>query len=260
MTAQLTIVDFTCGYGRRRILRDVRAAPIAAGRVVALLGPNGAGKSTFLKGVAGLLPAKGALHFDGRDLLALKPRARARLLGFMPQAVPEGVELTVLESLVATLEAAHPPYPEGALARAARVLEDCGIAPLAMQMLSRLSGGQKQLVSFAQTVVGDAPLLCLDEPTSALDPRHQVAVMALARRRAEAGALVLVVLHDLSLAARFADEILVMRHGALYAQGAPDAVMTPQMLREVYGVHGHVERGSTGALHVHVTEAVEAGR
>lgn len=257
MTAQLSVTDFSCGHGRRPVVQGISIAPIAAGRVVTLIGPNGAGKSTFLKGLAGLLPARGVVQFGRQDLHCLAPRARARILGFMPQAIPEGVELTVLESLIATLEAASLPPPEGALARAARVLEACGIAPLALQMLSHLSGGQKQLVSFAQTVAADAPLLCLDEPTSALDPRHQMAVMALARRRAEAGALVLLVLHDLGLAARWADEILVMRHGRLYAQGTPEQVMTPAMLRAVYGVQGYVERGATGVLHVHVTETVD---
>jgi len=253
---QLDISGFSCGYGRRRVVQALTLRPLAGARVVALLGPNGAGKSTLLKGLAGLLPAQGRVRFADHDLLALKPRARARLLGFMPQMVAEGVELTVLESLVATLEAAHLPQPGGALGRAAAVLEDCGIAALAMRRLSQLSGGQKQLVSFAQTVAGDAPLLCLDEPTSALDPRHQIAVMTLARRRAAAGKLVLVVLHDLALAARWADEILVMKQGSLYAQGSPEAVMTAEMLAEVYGVTGHVERGSRGALQIHVTGAV----
>lgn len=174
--------------------------------MVAVLGPNGAGKSTLLKGLAGLVPAQGRVRLGETDLLALSPRARARVLGFMPQAIAEGVELTVLESLVATLEATRLPLSGGALVRAAAVMEACGIAGLAMRRLSQLSGGQKQLVSFAQTAAGDAPLLCLDEPTSALDPRHQIAVMMLARRRAEVGTLVLVVLHDLSLAARWADQ------------------------------------------------------
>jgi iron complex transport system ATP-binding protein len=252
----LDISGFSCGYGRRRVVPALTLRPLAAGQVVALLGPNGAGKSTLLKGLAGLLPAQGRVCFGETDLLTLKPLARARLLGFMPQALPEGVELTVLESLVATLEAVHQPLPGGALGRAAAVLEECDITSLAMRRLSQLSGGQKQLVSFAQTVAGNAPLLCLDEPTSALDPRHQFAVMTLARRRAVAGKLVLVVLHDLSLAARWADQILVMKQGSLYAQGGPEAVITPAMLRDVYAVAGQVERGNSGALHVHVTEAI----
>ncbi|GAB0117585.1 ABC transporter ATP-binding protein [Acidisoma sp. 7E03] len=255
---QLTLHNVSCGYGRgAAVVHGVSTVPIPAGRMVALLGPNGAGKSTLLKGIAGLLPTRGKVIFGPHDLGALPPAARASILGFMPQVMPASTELTVLESLIATLEAMGPSYPESTGRQAAAVLEECGIASLALRPLRRLSGGQKQLVSFAQTVARDAPLLCLDEPTSALDPRHQMGVMALARRRAEAGALVLVVLHDLALAARWADEILVMRQGGLYAQGTPEAVMTPGMLRAVYGVHGHVERGSTGALHIQVTAAAD---
>lgn len=252
----LRIENLVCGYRRRPVIRDLTVAPLAQGRVAALLGPNAAGKSTLLKGLAGLLPATGRALLGGTDLIGLAPRARARLLGFMPQAIPDGVDLTVFESLIASLQAIGAVPGKDAADRAAAALSRIDILPLAMRKLSDLSGGQKQLVSFAQAIAGNPALLCLDEPTSALDPRHQLAVMARARQLASDGALVIVVLHDLALAARWADDILVLKDGALYAQGAPDAVINSRMLADVYGVDGHAEHNAAGHWTVHLNAAV----
>ncbi|MCB8882868.1 ABC transporter ATP-binding protein [Acidisoma cellulosilytica] len=256
MAMDLRIEHLTCGYRRRAVIRDLTVAPLRQGRVVGLLGPNAAGKSTLLKGLAGLLPAQGRAMLGETDLIGLPPRQRAKLLGFMPQAIPDGVELTVFESLIASLQATGAVPGAQAAERAAAALSRIDILPLAMRKLSDLSGGQKQLVSFAQAVAGNPALLCLDEPTSALDPRHQLTVMARARQLAADGALVIVVLHDLALAARWADEILILKDGTLYAQGAPDVVITRQMLAEVYGVDGHAERNTAGHLTVHLNAAV----
>ncbi|MCB8874446.1 ABC transporter ATP-binding protein [Acidisoma silvae] len=253
---ELRIDTLACGYRRRPVIRNLTVAPLAQGKVVALLGPNAAGKSTLLKGLAGLLPATGSARLGETDLIGLAPRARAKLLGFMPQVIPDGVELTVFESLIASLQAIGAVNGAQAADRAAAALSRIDILPLAMRKLSDLSGGQKQLVSFAQAIAGNPALLCLDEPTSALDPRHQLSVMARARQLAAEGALVIIVLHDLALAARWADEILVLKDGALYAQGAPAAVIDSRMLAEVYSVDGHAERNAAGHLTVHLNGAV----
>lgn len=252
---QLVVSGLSCGYRGRPVIRALNLAPLSQGRVVALLGPNAAGKSTLLKGIAGLLPAAGRVTLGETALLSLKPRDRAQLLGFMPQTIPDGVELTVLESLIATLEATRSARRAAAPERAVASLARTGILPLAMRRLSDLSGGQKQLVSFAQATAAEPALLCLDEPTSALDPRHQLAVMARARAMADGGSLVIAVLHDLSLAARWADEIIVLKDGTLYAQGRPEIVITRRMLAEVYGVEGEAERNAAGHLSIHLAAA-----
>lgn len=252
----LRLEGFRCGYYRRSVIRDLTLAPLSQGQVVALLGPNAAGKSTLLKGLAGLLPAHGSARLGDTDLIGLPPRRRARLLGFMPQAIPEGIELTVLESLIAALQAAGAVPDAQAAECAAATLARIDILPLAMRKLSSLSAGQKQLVSFAQAIAADPPLLCLDEPTSALDPRHQLAVMARARQLAVSGALVIIVLHDLTLAARWADQIIVLRECELFTQGTPADVMTSRMLADVYGVEGNAERNAAGHIIVHLNAAV----
>ena len=252
----LYIQDFGCGYRRRPVIRNLTLAPLAQGQVIALLGPNAAGKSTLLKGLAGLLPAHGSARLGDTDLIGLPPRRRARLLGFMPQAIPDGIELTVLESLIAALQAAGAVPGAQAADCAAATLNRIDILPLALRKLSSLSGGQKQLVSFAQAIAADPPLLCLDEPTSALDPRHQLAVMARARQLADGGTLVIIVLHDLALAARWADQMIVLKDGDVFTQGTPADVMTSRMLAEVYGVEGHAERNAAGHITVHLNAAV----
>lgn len=131
----------------------------------------------------------------------------------------------------------------------------CGITDIALDPLDCLSGGQRQLCSLAQSLVSDPSILLLDEPTSALDLRHQATVMGVVRELAAAGKIVICVLHDLSQAARWADSIVVLNHGALYLHGAPDEAVTPQMLSEVYAVEARVE-SLHGHLHVVVQGAI----
>ncbi|MFT4162068.1 ABC transporter ATP-binding protein, partial [Shinella sp.] len=202
---------------------------------------NGAGKSTLLRAVAGFLPASGTVQLGGRDLLATRPAERARLVGFMPQALPGDVGLTVLDGVMTALKVSQPECPVGdARERAAGVLARLGILPLVLSRLGRLSGGQKQIASLAQAVVADPTLLLLDEPVSALDLRHQFHVMRTVRALAEEGRIVIVVLHDLEMASRWADHIVIMRDGRLFCAGSPREVVTPDMLRQVYRVQARV--------------------
>ena len=126
--------------------------------------------------------------------------------------------------------------------RAVAVLDRLGIADIALASLDELSGGQRQLPALAQTLVRDPAVVLLDEPTSALDLRHQVTVMGMARQLATDGKIVVCVLHDLAQAARWPDTMVVLSHGALYRQGPPDEIVTPQMLSEVYDVVARVDR------------------
>jgi iron complex transport system ATP-binding protein len=227
-------------------------ADIAPGAVTALVGPNAAGKSTLLRALAGLIPASGAVRFAGTDLLRLDPAERAKRVAFMPQLLPANAALTVLEAVIAA-QRASPLERSGASEREVRqramaVLERIEIAALALEPLDRLSGGQRQLASLAQAVVREPRILLLDEPTSALDLRHQFHVMDIVRSIARAGRIVVVVLHDLNLAAQFADRIVVLEHGTVRADGSPEAAMTADILADVYGVAARVERCSRGRL------------
>lgn len=246
----LVIEKLTAGYPRRPVIRSLDLEPIACGEVTALVGPNAAGKSTLLLALAGLLRAQGTVRLGGRDLLRLPAGERAAITAFMPQALPQGVALTVIESVIAAIKASTPDgfatSGPDARHRAAATLDRLGIVELALEPLDRLSGGQRQLVSLAQALARAPRLLLLDEPTSALDLHHQVTVMSLARDLAAEGRTVIVVLHDLNLAARWADRVIVLDRGAAYAQGAPATALTAPVIASVYGVSARVESCSRG--------------
>lgn len=250
----LKIDRLSVGYGRGTVVKDLTLRALEPGTVTALVGPNAAGKSTLLRALAGLLRSDGEVHLGGLDLGALDLAERARHVAFMPQAMPAGISLSVMEAVVTSLRAtpAFEDRMSGAKAhrRALAVLSRFGILDLAMEPLDRLSGGQRQLASLAQAAVREPALLLLDEPTSALDPRHQLRVMGVVRDMAREGRVVVVVLHDLSLAAQFADRLVVLSDGTLAAEGPCDRTLTPEMLRQVYGVEARVERCSRGRMQV----------
>nr|WP_277819217.1 ABC transporter ATP-binding protein [Pseudoroseomonas vastitatis] len=253
----MEIGGLTLGYGRRIIVRDCTLASLAGGHITALLGPNGAGKSTLLRGLAGLLPARGSVKLNGQEMIGRSLEARARHITYMPQSLPQGVALTVMEALVGALKAS-PPGAGGlpvsgreAAELALALLERLGIAHLALVGLDRLSGGQRQMAGLAQALVRKPEVLLLDEPTSALDLRYQLQVMRLVQQLTrEKGLVTVVVLHDLGLAARFADHIVVLGDGTICAEGEPERTLTPAMLAEVYGVSARVERCSHGHLQI----------
>ncbi|NPD13842.1 ABC transporter ATP-binding protein [Xinfangfangia sp. D13-10-4-6] len=252
-TAGLQISDVSISYGRRPVLQGLSLPPLIPGEVVTLAGPNAAGKSTLLRAIAGLARFSGTVTLDGQNLAQLSPPARARIIGFMPQTLPAGASLNVLETVITALRASGernvtaPPET-----RAMAVLTRLGISHLALAGLDQLSGGQRQMVSLAQSIVRDPRLLLLDEPTSALDLARQVRLLSEVRRIAAEGRVVVTVLHDLALAARWSDRIAILHKGGLYAFGPPAEVVTPTMLAEVYRVEARVERCSRGHLMVQI--------
>ena len=245
----LTISGLHAGYPRRPVISNLDLGPLEAGTITAVIGPNAAGKSTLLLALAGLVRTSGSVVFGRVDLVALPLPVRANLLSFMPQSLPQGIALTVFESLLAALKAV--PLSEDrrgdAHGQVIETLDRLGIGDLAMEPLDRLSGGQRQLVSLAQAIVRRPRILLLDEPTSALDLRHQEAVMEVVQRLAREGCLVVMVVHDLNLAGRWADRIVLMKSGAIHASGAPVTTITAGAIAEVYGVRATIRAtGPTG--------------
>ncbi|TDR94129.1 ABC transporter ATP-binding protein [Enterovirga rhinocerotis] len=247
----LAIENLSAGYGGRPVLDRLSIAGIEPRSVVAIVGPNGAGKSTLLRVLAGLMSAQGRARLGEDDLLDALPEIRAARIGFMPQRLPAGIGLSVIEGVVGALRVG--PFAgttRQVHLRAASVLERLGITHLALETLDRLSGGQRQMASLAQALAGGPALLLLDEPTSALDLRHQLHVMDTIRSLADEGRIVIVVLHDLQLAAQWADRIVVLRDGRLHTDAPPEIAITPTMLAEVYGVEARIERCSRGRLQI----------
>ncbi|MDK8873612.1 ABC transporter ATP-binding protein [Paracoccus sp. SSJ] len=237
-------------YGTRSVLEGLDLPLLRPGEVTVLAGPNAAGKSTLLRAIAQLQPHGGQVFLDGQELSHTPMRDRARLIGFMPQSLPSSSSLVALESVIAALRAGDTLGARQADATAMAVLDKLGIGALALEPLSALSGGQRQMVSLAQAIVRDPRLLLLDEPTSALDLARQVRLLSELRRLAGEGRIVVAVLHDLALAAQWADRIVLIHGGHTHAEGAPEQVLTPQLLAEVYGVEARVERCSHGRIMV----------
>lgn len=259
MTQGLEITGLSAGYGKRAVLSGMSLDPIGRGQVVALVGPNAAGKSTLLRALAGLTPSTGDILLDGVDLQGLSLAERSRRVTYMPQTLPQGVALTVLEAVVSALRAS--PGMDGVIGRetaaelAVGILERCGIADLGLRGLDALSGGQRQLAALAQAIARRPRLLLLDEPTSALDLNHALRVMKLVRELAREDAMtVVMVLHDLQAAARAADRIVMLSNGAVAADGPPVQAVTAASLAAVYQVRARVWSDAQGALQVAVDD------
>ena len=240
----LRVEGLEVSYGRHAVLRGVSLPELRGGEVVALLGPNAAGKSTLFRRIVGLLDGPGVVALDGRAVAAGTPG-----LCYMPQDSAVQAVLTVFEAVLLAKKQGGGGWAvrdaeADAVTAALRMLE---IEALAGRHLGELSGGQRQLVSLAQALVREPVVLLLDEPTSALDLQRQVEVLDLLRGLARArGLCVVLAIHDLNQALKFADHVAVLGGGRIVAQGAPEEVLTPALLREVYGVEARLERCSRG--------------
>ncbi|MEX9253426.1 ABC transporter ATP-binding protein [Pseudenterobacter timonensis] len=244
----MNIRQLSTGYGKTPVISGLDLPDLPRGKITVLLGPNGCGKSTLLRALAGLNPARGEVSLEGENLMTLPFAQRAKRVVFLPQSLPQGVHLHVLESVIVAQRASG---GEASIDDAMRVLARLGIEHLAMHYLDRLSGGQKQLVGLAQSLVRKPRLLLLDEPLSALDLNHQFQVMEqVARETRERNIITLIVVHDINIALRHGDHIVMLKAGKLVASGAPERAITEQTLAEVYGVRGRVERCSQGRPHV----------
>ncbi len=228
----------------RRLIIDGIDCTVPAGGVGALLGPNGAGKSTLLHVIAGVERADaGTARLGEHDLATLRRRDRARLVALAEQEVTEAPGLRVDEVVML----GRTPHV-GVFAGPGRIdrvvvdrsLEDTGVADLADREYASLSGGERQRVNLARALAQEPELLLLDEPTNHLDIRAQLMTLHLLRELARGGLTVLAALHDLSLAGAYADHVIVLSGGRVVAAGEPQAVLTPDLIREVWGVEASV--------------------
>jgi len=212
---------------------------LARGELTALVGPNGAGKTTLMRALAGLVPAQGRIEIEGRPLSEIAPRERARLMGYLPQGNVFHWPMPV-EAIVGLGRYPHGD-PFAAPTDSDRIAVREALAATATQAFAHrpvttLSGGERARVALARALATQAPLLLVDEPTVSLDVRHQLVVMQLLRKAARNGGGVLAVVHDLALAARFADRVLVMQDGRIVAHGTPAETLDPARIAEVFGV------------------------
>lgn len=241
----LTLDKVGVTLGRRAVVTEVSAA-FEPGTLTGIVGPNGAGKSTLARAMLALVPATGRVLLDGEDVAATPRATLARKIAYLPQGQVLHWPLTV-ERLVGLGRLPHL-APMSKIAAAddaaiARAMDRADVLGLKDRIATELSGGERARTLFARALAVEAPALIADEPLASLDPGHQIDVMELMRSEADAGVLVIAVLHDLTMAARYCDRLLLIDGGSVVAAGTPAEVLTPELLRRVYGIDARVETG-----------------
>ncbi len=231
--ATLSGRDLVVERDGRRIL-DVPELDLAGGSMVALLGPNGSGKTTLLKSLAGLIGVTGGASLDGRDVSSLPPRERGRLIAYLGQSE------TVHWPLPARAVVALGRFPHEDRGRDEDVVDAAlaatDAAAFAGRRIDTLSGGERARVLLARALAVEAPVLIVDEPDAALDPRHQIAIFDVLAAQARGGALVIAAFHDLALAERYGDRVLLMESGRIVGDGDAQNVLTDDTVRAVFGL------------------------
>ncbi|MBI2395129.1 MAG: ABC transporter ATP-binding protein [Deltaproteobacteria bacterium] len=235
----MSAVGLRAAYGAREVLHGVDL-DVRAGEVLAIVGPNGAGKTTLLRALSGVVPpTAGEVLLDERPLSALSRQEIARVIAVVPQDVPRAPGFTVRE-VVAMGRAPHQDAwlreRRGDVVAVDAALERCGLGALAARPFDDLSGGERKRVLVAQALSQSARVLLLDEPSAFLDLRHAVTVFELAREEASRSVAVAAIVHDLSLAARFADRVALLVDGAVLSVGPPAEVLEEAKLGAAFGV------------------------
>jgi len=238
----VSVKNVSFSYGRLQVLRDI-TMNAKKGELVCLLGPNGTGKSTLLKCILGALrPQKGRIIINGDDISNLDPIELARLISYVPQVIEQTFPLTVFETiLIGRLPHLSWTPRQSDLEAVRHAMRLLGIENLAWKNLSELSGGQRQKVLLAMALAKEPPILLLDEPTSNLDLNSQLEVMDVIRDIVEDDKTAIVALHDLNLALRYADRVVVMKDGRVIANGKPAEVLEEDVIESVYGVRAIVK-------------------
>jgi iron complex transport system ATP-binding protein len=250
MTAVLEARGLHASYGATRAL-DGLDAEIQRGELVALLGENGSGKSTFLKVVARIVtPGAGELRLDGRPIESVGRRESARRIAYLPQSLDLVFPIRCLDLVLQ----GRAPHARGFSAdsvedrdRAIDAMRACDVDELADRDAAALSGGEKRRVFLARALAQDAGVWLLDEPTAGLDPRHRLQFLdLLARTHEERGTTVVLVTHEIDLAGSIADRVILLRSGRALASGPPGETLTPDRMRETFGIESRIEVDGEG--------------
>lgn len=251
MAIKLAVNGVTFSYGSRTALADA-TVEIETGELVGLVGPNGSGKSTLLKCINKILnPKCGTIMIEGEDISASSLKEIARRVGYVPQSAHSTFPSTVFDAI---LLGRRPYVTWGISARDKQIVSEAisllGIEDMAMRRFTELSGGERQKVLIARALAQEPQVMLLDEPTSNLDIRHQLEVLEVVRTLVtEKEITAVMAVHDLNLAARYADKIICLHQGAIYDIGRPAEVITEETIRTVYGVEAVIS-GDSDCPHI----------
>lgn len=249
----LEIQNLSFAYSKKQVLHDISVEGFKPGELTALIGPNATGKSTFFKCVSGVLKTTGAtIKVGGLDISQTGMQAWNRNVCYMPQSFTSNAALTVFDVVLLARKHMHGwRVGDDDLNVVAETLHMLKVDHLSETFVGDLSGGQQQMVSIAQAVVRAPSLFLLDEPTSALDLRHQLEIMKIIKDVTQSRKIVsIVALHDLNLAARFADHVVLMREGKIISSGPPREILASPELAETYGVTIDIHETNEGVLTV----------
>jgi len=243
---KLEIVEVSFSYDSQPVLEDVTMS-VGEGNIVSLVGPNGSGKTTLLKCIDKILkPKKGVVLVEERDVREIKLKELAKLIGYVPQTPTYTFSFTVFDAVLL----GRRPYINWSVSPkdkeiVSQILALMGIKELAPRYLNELSGGEMQKVIIARALAQEPKVLLLDEPTSNLDIKHQLEVLSIIRSVVKEKRIVAVIaIHDLNLASRFSDKIILLHKGRIYDAGKPSKVFTQENIRTVYGVNVEINNNS----------------
>jgi iron complex transport system ATP-binding protein len=254
---QINIKGLQFSYTSVPILDDINLN-LDGKKLVSILGPNGVGKSTLIHCINKILtPKGGVVLMDGKDVKEITVKEMSKIVGYVPYSANDSFPLSVVDTV---LMGRHPHSKWGSLDNDLRIvyetLEQLGITHLAMRSFNELSAGQHQKVMLARGLVQEPEVLLLDEPTSNLDVRHQIDVTKLLKKMvSEKGILTIMISHDINIAAKYSDEIIMMHDGKIFATGTPEEVITEDNLRTVYGVECVVVEDQ-GSPHVILRDSI----
>ena len=237
----ITIKDLTFSYNSHKILDDLNVV-IENSEVLSLVGPNGSGKTTLIKCIDRILKPRGSILLDGLELERMSRQEVARQIGYVPQSSSTPLATTVFDTVLMGRKP-HISWrvADSDLDKVAEVLEKLHLEDLAMRDFAQLSGGQKQKVLIARALAQEPAVLLLDEPTSNLDMRHQLEVMEIVRNLVHEKKIAAVMaIHDLNLASRFSDKLVMLKNGQVYAAGEPKALLNEENICRVYGIEAVV--------------------
>ena len=240
---KISIKDLTFSYKSNKILDDLNIS-VDGSEIVSLVGPNGSGKTTLIKCIDRILKPRGSILLEGREVQEMKQQEIARQIGYVPQSSATLLATTVFDTV---LMGRRPHIgwrvSDFDLDKVSDTLERLNLQDLAMRDFGQLSGGQKQKVLIARALVQEPTVLLLDEPTSNLDMKHQLDVLeTISSMVKEKGISAVMAIHDLNLAARFSDKLVMLKKGVVYAAGSPIDLLSEKNISDVYGVEAIVMR------------------